>query len=47
MKEIMIVGKNTYIRKEMARAILFGTANVEDFKYYFTFNGIKLFKRVR
>lgn len=47
MKEIMIVGKNTYTREEKARAILFGKAKPKDFRYSFTFNGIDLFVKVR
>ena len=47
MKEIMIVGRNTYTREEKARAILFGNALPEDFRYSFTFHGIELFVKVR
>ena len=47
MKEIMIVGKNTYTKEEKARAILFGNAFPSDFRYSFTFNGIELFIKVR
>ena len=47
MKEIMIVGRNTYTKEEKARAILFGNAKPKDFVYSFTFNGIDLFVKVR
>ena len=47
MKEIMIVGRNTYTREEKARAILFGKSLPKDFKYSFTFNGVDLFVKVR
>ena len=47
MKEIVILGKNSYTRKERSKAILFGKASVEDFVYSFTFNGIDIFAKIR
>lgn len=47
MKEIMILGKNTFTRQERAKAILLGNANADDFIYSFTFNGIDLFVKIK
>lgn len=46
MKEMILLGKNTYTRKEMSKAVLFGKANPKDFVYSFTFHGVDLFVKV-